>query len=204
MRYRAQRGPRKTPDPATTSTHHHRQLIVTRPPPNGLLRIEKDKNPPYGPLSPPGSASPTISLSPGVCCWDLPRAWSQPGRFLRVSLNGRGPISEAIALCSVSIFFNLLPISPPSFKCSRSSWTDSHQLLASAAASPACASAPSDLDFTSPKPTRRPLTAGWSADLTDRRADRPLHVLSPKLDKLASALDQRRLPCQQLLGHAVD
>lgn len=204
MHYRAQRGPRKTPDPATTSTHHHRQLIVTRPPPNGLLRIEKRQKPSVrATLATRLSFTNHLSFARRLLL-DLPRAWSQPGRFLRVSLNGRGPISAAIALCSFSIFSVFCPFSLTSFKCSKSSWTDSHQLLASAAASPACASAPSDLDFTSPKPKRRPLTAGWSADLTDRRADRPLHVLSPKLDKLASALDQRRLPCQQLLGHAVD
>lgn len=67
-------GPRQTPDPATTtSTHHHRQLIVTRPAPNGLLRSEKETKTPYGPLSPPDSASPTNSHSPGVCCWPAPR-----------------------------------------------------------------------------------------------------------------------------------
>lgn len=98
-------GPRKTPDPATTtSTHHHRQLIVTRPAPNGLLRSEKETKTPYGPLSPPDSASPTNSVSPGVCCWPCPALGLQSGLFLRVSLSGRGPISEAVALGSFPVF----------------------------------------------------------------------------------------------------
>lgn len=146
VHYRAQRGPRKNARPR----HHH----LNPPPPPAhrhptcaqrlIANRKRDKNPPYGPLSPPDSASPTISLLLGVCCWTCPALGLKAGLFLRISPKGRRPISEAIALgpfpfpfplfFSNFFFYQSFPIS---IRCLRSRWTDSHQLLASATASPA-------------------------------------------------------------------
>lgn len=130
VHYRAQRGPRKTPDPATTtSTHHHRQLIVTRPPPNGSLRIEKETKTLHTGLS----RHQTQLHQPSLLCLAFavglaPRLVSNPVSFCASRSPAEGPSPRPLHLVLFQFFPTFYRFFPISFKCLRSSWTDLHQL----------------------------------------------------------------------------